>query len=818
MGWVRLRAIAWTAVQLGLFWLIARGFRLESPTFLRMLQVAFAGILLRACLPDRLHWPLFTLLSLGGIVWLLGPTAGLWLLALGGAFLGLAHLPVRFGLRIGLILAAALGLAILRPRAGAAPWPDLIWPIWGSMFMFRSIVYLYDLRHKAAAFGPWQAASYFFMLPNVCFPLFPVVDYKTFVRSWRGKWEASDPQQGLDALFRGFTQLLLYRLVYQHLTVDVTAIETASGAALYLVRPYLLYLKISGSFHVIVGILQCFGFALPRSNHNYYLAASFTDYWRRINIYWKDFLQKILFNPAYFALNKRVSPTTALVLATLIAFVATWALHSYQWFWIRGSFPIVWQDIVFWSFMGLVVLWNMLQESRRGRTRSLKAAPRSLRSDLRLAGATVGTFLLICCAWAIWSVQSTGELRVMLERLAQPRPIDLVRIVGSLVLLGALAVFYARMEGRGGNLLHGLFFGRKLAPWRVTACAGALVFLGYAPLVLDLPPRLVNFTDELRNPQRLSGADAQAMDRGYYEDLTDVARFNPELAERFAERPPDWERCWAIQRTGGFPTHTLQPLRQIVFKGAPMSTNSHGMRDREYTLEKPQGVHRIALHGASHEMGTGVRDEENFEALLEARLDATGQRFEILNFAVGGYGPLSRLYDLEAKILDFEPDDLILSGINDLHWAAKELLGAMSGAFELPWPELYELARQWEIEPGMDAIVAEARLRPHRAELLGWVYERTRQICQPRDIGLYFVALPQPRVEAEATLRDLKEQLAVAAAHGFVPIDILDVYGPGPDHSALRLAKWDGHPNAQGHAMLADRLYLELAPHFIPGP
>src|SRR6185503_18569446 len=111
--------------------------------------------------------------------------------------------------------------------------------------------------------------------------------------------------------------------------VDAADVQRASQALLYLVRPYLLYLKISGSFHLVIGIMHLYGFDLPRTSHNYFLASSFTDYWRRINIYWKDFLQKIFFNPVVFRLGKRMGSTASLVIATLIAFFATWALHSY---------------------------------------------------------------------------------------------------------------------------------------------------------------------------------------------------------------------------------------------------------------------------------------------------------------------------------------------------------------------------------------------------------------------------------------------------------------------------------------------------------
>ena len=60
-----------------------------------------------------------------------------------------------------------------------------------------------------------------------------------------------------------------------------------------------------------------FGFNLPETHHLYLLASSFTDFWRRINIYWKDFIMKLFFYPSFFKLRK-LGSTWALVLATLL--------------------------------------------------------------------------------------------------------------------------------------------------------------------------------------------------------------------------------------------------------------------------------------------------------------------------------------------------------------------------------------------------------------------------------------------------------------------------------------------------------------------
>ena len=143
------------------------------------------------------------------------------------------------------------------------------------------------------------------MLPNVCFPLFPVVDFKTFRRTYYDDDAYRDLPDGhrLDRPRRSST-CILYRFIYYHLTLAPSEVTGPAQFLQYLVANFLLYLRVSGQFHLIVGMLHLFGFDLPETHHRYLLASSFTDFWRRINIYWKDFMQKVFYFPAVFALKR----------------------------------------------------------------------------------------------------------------------------------------------------------------------------------------------------------------------------------------------------------------------------------------------------------------------------------------------------------------------------------------------------------------------------------------------------------------------------------------------------------------------------------
>jgi hypothetical protein len=89
--------------------------------------------------------------------------------------------------------------------------------------------------------------------------------------------------------------------------------------------------------------------------------------------------------------------------------------------------------------------------------------------------------------------------------------------------------------------------------------------------------------------------------------------------------------------------------------------NSLGLRDREFTLEKPDGVKRILVFGDSFAFGVGVDQSHVLSTRLEELLDASSvQRFEVINMGVSGYSTDQEylLFRELGKALD--PDLIIL--------------------------------------------------------------------------------------------------------------------------------------------------------------
>ena len=91
-----------------------------------------------------------------------------------------------------------------------------------------------------------------------------------------------------------------------------------------------------------------------------------------------------------------------------------------------------------------------------------------------------------------------------------------------------------------------------------------------------------------------------------------------------------------------------------------ISTNSDGLRDREYTKEKDAGVFRVALSGDSVAEALQVENHFVFEHLAESKFRYGGKDVEIINFAMSGNGPLRQLVRLEKFAPALQPDMIVM--------------------------------------------------------------------------------------------------------------------------------------------------------------
>jgi alginate O-acetyltransferase complex protein AlgI len=391
--------------QLAALLFVFRQFRLEQPAFLVLSGLMCLGFMVQYWLPFAYRRAFVLMLSIASAYVLLDPKTATLLLAMGGVIFALLASPLPFSARLAGLLTLTAALMYARSHL---TWgiPAQFWPVFGAIFMFRLMIYVYELKHAKTPASAVDFFHYFFLLPNYYFLLFPVVDYQTFKASYYRRDINDVAQQGVAWMARGAAHLLMYRLIY-HLKPPSNAPESiTSFPTLFaaMVMTYLLYLRVSGQFHIIVGFLHLFGYDLPETHRRFLLAHSLTDFWRRINIYWKDFMVKLIYFPIYFRLRRR-GDIAAQIVATTAVFVVTWFLHSYQWFWLRGAWLFTWPDTLFWAILGALVIVNVVIEARHPRKRVVSG----WRGQLVRTLQTAGTFCLITTLWFLWNASSMRE-------------------------------------------------------------------------------------------------------------------------------------------------------------------------------------------------------------------------------------------------------------------------------------------------------------------------------------------------------------------------------------------------------------------------
>lgn len=831
-GFVSTFSKNWTTIlHLALVVMVVYLFEIEGSAFLQIIILAAIGFSVSIFLPLSYRLIFFVLLSIVGIFWVFGPIDSIFLLSFGLILIGASHLKIPLSYKIIVLIILGTMLVILRNKYLPSLWSPAIWPILGAMFMFRLALYVHSINSGQKQTGIWFTLAYFFMLPNVAFPLFPVIDFETFKKTYFDSKDKLIYEQGQLWIVRGLIHLLLYRLVYYNVLNDPTDIIKLSDLIQYMLGTFLLYLRVSGQFHLIVGILHLFGFRLPETNNLYYFANSFTDLWRRINIYWKDFMMNTVFYPIYFKL-KNLGPKRALIVSTSSVFFVTWILHSYQWFWLRGGFPILAQDLLFWAILGFFVVRGALKELKHVKTSSHQNNIWDYKRGLK----TIFTFIVFCCLWSLWSTESVIQWIWILGAAVN---VDSKGIILFLVtcftifILGGIDWSSSQTE----KLILIKYF--KKPTVRIFAPLFLLILLTQVDKYVK-PPESIDRLLQSLYTFRLNAKDAAMKHRGYYEQLEVRRNLNVPDVENMSKEKANWQTpadVGIINYRTDHLVRDLKPSLEIIWNGNTFSTNSYGMRDQIYSKVKPPNTLRIAILGPSHVMGNGVSDNETFESIVEKRLNSElhnnkYKQFEILNFAVDGYTLPQQLALLDDRVFDFIPDIVIITQyhqgktmtenylskiiLNDITIPYKSLDSLIiksglknidAGSLPVPFQFLRDFAKWLGLNPRVPHGELSTRIRIIAEQINDLAIKKINEMTKEKNIKSVLLVLNDVTDEVYT---DIPNKEAVYKTEMDV-INLLNIF-PVDKLNELRIAPWDDHPNVKGHQIIANNLYEKLIP------
>jgi len=259
----------------------------------------------------------------------------------------------------------------------------------------------------------------------------------------------------------------------------------------------------------------------------------------------------------------------------------------------------------------------------------------------------------------------------------------------------------------------------------------------------------------------------------------------------------------------------LKPDMDGWFRGVPFATNSRGLVDQEYSLQKPEGTRRIVVTGSSWTMPAGVKEADAWHAVLERQLNEgqPEQPVEVVNFGVEMYGLREIIATIRRKALQWEPD-LIVAAVTPytgtIVWEPEDqpqylperaypgfesyTLAALRSMLGLPGKAPKNDRRR---HSGGDQAVLEQLQRA--LDELSLLQSETKVPAVMLFLG-YF-----PLEKFDATLREYADEKGVKLLHGnrIFPLD-------AEERNEYQISNFDRHPNERGHQAIADFVAEEV--------
>jgi lysophospholipase L1-like esterase len=271
--------------------------------------------------------------------------------------------------------------------------------------------------------------------------------------------------------------------------------------------------------------------------------------------------------------------------------------------------------------------------------------------------------------------------------------------------------------------------------------------------------------------------------------------------------------------------HEHGPNRQAHLMGVDVATSSQGLRDRDFPLERKEGVKRIVMVGDSLTFGWGVPFEDLFSKRIEKLYADAGETVEVINTGVGNWNTMQEVAYFLDKGKDFKPDIVVLNYfVNDAEPVPQNrqrpsLLMRNCYACVFLAGRLDMLKRLFFGGPSWDAYYLGLY---GSGEAPGWLdakaaIKRLADYCKANGITLVVASLPELHDVKNYPFDQVTQLVKEAASeNGAVFVDLLPSVS-GEASEALWVTPPDPHPNAFANELIAAGLFAALRELEKPG-
>ena len=282
--------------------------------------------------------------------------------------------------------------------------------------------------------------------------------------------------------------------------------------------------------------------------------------------------------------------------------------------------------------------------------------------------------------------------------------------------------------------------------------------------------------------------------------------------------------------------------------GVPEETyvNSLGLRNPELEAKDPKRT-RMLIVGDSSIYGVRVRDSENISGQLSRTLQKEGHNVEVLNGGCPGYSTWQVIRLLESRLLDTQPDWLIIGALWSDTQGADAPDATRFGGQAMPWryhSRAFILFQNWlnkrrwgvqQVQPpendpnarlngpengppdgpekvafGLQPVIAPTNRVPlgdYRSNL-----EHIVRLAQAQNTKVAFLVLPGIRDLVDGTTGDFREAYReeMRAVAGQVQAPIADMPSQFIGGDARHLFYDDVHPKTPGYQKIAEELAKQI--------
>ncbi len=266
--------------------------------------------------------------------------------------------------------------------------------------------------------------------------------------------------------------------------------------------------------------------------------------------------------------------------------------------------------------------------------------------------------------------------------------------------------------------------------------------------------------------------------------------------------------------------HRHVPNTSGVYMGVPVTINSVGWRDKDYSLDKPSNTVRIMMLGDSVTFGWGAQPDGVTSAVLEKLLNQSNETsYEVLNTGIGNLNAAMQVAYFLHEGYRYQPDVVVLNYfIND---AEPTPVRTENFIVEHSYAAVF-LAGRFDILKR--TYLGQSDWQTYYKNLYsdhqdGWkeTKEALRHLiefCQEKNVKLLVANYPELHQLSPYPFREVTALITAQAMSHHVPfVDLL----PSVVHEepqSLWVTSTDAHPNGKAGKLFAAQLKRTLSETF----